>query len=30
VRERGRYILSTPRLPNGLHGRIDGSAAISA
>ncbi|WP_292531007.1 acyl-[ACP]--phospholipid O-acyltransferase [Methylocystis sp.] len=30
VRERGRYILSNPRLPNGLHGRIDGNAAISA
>jgi acyl-[acyl-carrier-protein]-phospholipid O-acyltransferase/long-chain-fatty-acid--[acyl-carrier-protein] ligase len=30
VRERGRYILSNPRLPNGLLGRIDGDAAISA
>ncbi|MGJ0397221.1 MAG: acyl-[ACP]--phospholipid O-acyltransferase [Methylocystis sp.] len=30
VRERGRYVLSNPRLPNGLHGRIDGNAAISA
>jgi acyl-[acyl-carrier-protein]-phospholipid O-acyltransferase/long-chain-fatty-acid--[acyl-carrier-protein] ligase len=30
VRERGRYILPNPRLPNGLHGRIDGNAAISA
>ncbi|MGJ0424956.1 acyl-[ACP]--phospholipid O-acyltransferase [Methylocystis sp.] len=30
VRERGRYILSNPRLPNGLQGRIDGNAAASA
>ncbi|MFO1103120.1 MAG: acyl-[ACP]--phospholipid O-acyltransferase [Methylocystis sp.] len=30
VRDRGRYILSNPRLPNGLLGRIDGDAAISA
>ncbi|MBI5013536.1 MAG: AMP-binding protein, partial [Methylocystis sp.] len=30
VRERGRYILPNPRLPNGLQGRIDGSAAASA
>jgi len=30
VRERGRYLLSTPRLPNGLHGRIDGNAAMPA
>jgi acyl-[acyl-carrier-protein]-phospholipid O-acyltransferase/long-chain-fatty-acid--[acyl-carrier-protein] ligase len=29
VRERGRYILPNPRLPNGLHGRIDGDAAMS-
>ena len=26
VRERGRYILPNPRLPNGLQGRIDGNA----
>ncbi|RNJ48303.1 acyl-[ACP]--phospholipid O-acyltransferase [Methylocystis hirsuta] len=30
VRERGRYILSNPRLPNGLQGRIDGNAAAPA
>lgn len=30
VRDRGRYLLSTPRLPNGLHGRIDGNAAMPA
>lgn len=30
VRERGRYVLPTPRIPNGLHGRIDGGAAITA
>jgi len=30
VRERGRYVLSNPRLPNGLQGRIDGNAAASA
>ena len=30
VRERGRYILPNPRLPNGLQGRIDGNAAASA
>lgn len=30
VRERGRYILPNPRIPNGLHGRIDGDAALSA
>jgi len=25
VRERGRYILPTPRVPNGLLGRIKGN-----
>ncbi|MBG0793416.1 acyl-[ACP]--phospholipid O-acyltransferase [Methylocystis sp. H62] len=30
VRERGRYILPNPRLPNGLQGRIDGNAAAPA
>ena len=30
VRERGRYVLPTPRIPNGLQGRIDGSTALSA
>ncbi|MGD9544444.1 MAG: acyl-[ACP]--phospholipid O-acyltransferase [Methylocystis sp.] len=30
ARERGRYVLPSPRLPNGLHGRIDGDAAVSA
>ncbi len=30
VRERGRYVLPNPRIPNGLQGRIDGSAALSA
>ncbi len=30
VRDRGRYILPTPRVPNGLLGRIDGEAARTA
>ncbi|PWB83429.1 MAG: acyl-[ACP]--phospholipid O-acyltransferase, partial [Methylocystaceae bacterium] len=30
VRDRGRYILPTPRVPNGVLGRIDGSAARTA
>lgn len=30
VRERGRYILPNPRVPNGVHGRIDGNTALSA
>jgi len=30
VRDRGRYILPTPRVPNGLMGRIDGNMARTA
>ena len=30
VRDRGRYILPTPRVPNGVLGRIEGKAAQSA
>lgn len=30
VRDRGRYILPTPRIPNGVLGRIDGGAARTA
>jgi acyl-[acyl-carrier-protein]-phospholipid O-acyltransferase/long-chain-fatty-acid--[acyl-carrier-protein] ligase len=30
VRDRGRYLANGPRLPNGVLGRIDGNAALSA
>ncbi|WP_442755524.1 acyl-[ACP]--phospholipid O-acyltransferase [Methylocystis sp. JAN1] len=30
VRDRNRYLANGPRLPNGVLGRIDGSAAVSA
>jgi acyl-[acyl-carrier-protein]-phospholipid O-acyltransferase / long-chain-fatty-acid--[acyl-carrier-protein] ligase len=30
VRERGRYVLPTPRIPNGVLGRINGDASRTA